>query len=210
MPAMHAEGINKLEHTYSDHSLENKAYLLLHGVRGGIDEAYIQTLLQKIIARDDAVLAFNFPYMTRGEGAASGAALREETDALQVAYDFLKTEGKARIHIIAKSLGGIVVSHWLTRSPDVEGVEVSIMGYIPGEGGIIPDALRDRLKLVVQGEHDKYGNADSVRAELLAHQVGGEVIEIPNADHSYRDIANLGVHIYPHQEKAIDELLMRI
>lgn len=42
--------------------------------------------------------------MSRGETVPSGGAFDEELNALQVAYDFLKAEDKAPIHIVAKSL----------------------------------------------------------------------------------------------------------
>lgn len=207
---MTSTGIESLEYDYSDRSAGSKAYMLIHGVRGGIDEAYVQTLQKKLVARGDTTLAFNFPYMTRGETTPTGGTFEEELDTLQIAYDFLKAEGKAPIHIIAKSFGGIAVSHWLARNQDIKDVDVSIMGYIPGEGGIIPDTLRGRLKMVVQGDHDRYATPDAIRAELRTHRLGGEVIEIPNADHSYRDTISANPPPYAYQEMAIDELLSHV
>jgi predicted alpha/beta-hydrolase family hydrolase len=204
------EIINHLEYIYFDQSQEDKAYLLVHGVRGGIDEAFIQTLLRKITARGDTVLACNFPYLTRGETVPSGGAFDEELNTLQSAYDFLKGEGKMLIHIIAKSFGAIAVSHWLARNPSIKDVSVNVMGYVTGEGMMIPDALHGRFSSVVQGEHDKYTTPDAVRAELRAHQVVGAVIEIPDADHSYRDMVNPNPAPYAYQEKAIDALLTLI
>ena len=210
MMSMIAKNINDLEYEYSNRSLDSKAYLLIHGVRGGIDEVYIQTLLNKLVARGDTALAFNFPYMTRGETVPSGDAFGEELGALQVAYDFLKSEGKTPIHIVAKSFGGIAVSHWLAQSPDIENVNVSIMGYIPGEGGIAADTLRGKLSVVVQGDLDRYANPSEIRAELVTNQIMAEVVNIPNADHSYRDMVSPNPLPYAYQEQAIDELLMRI
>lgn len=208
--AVKHNSIESLEHRYSDRYSKDLAYLLLHGVRGGIDELYIETLMEKITNRGDTALAFNFPYMSRGETTLSSDTFEEEITALQTAYDFLKAVGKKRVHIIAKSAGGIIASHWLNQNPDTDAVNVSIMGYIGGKGGIITDALRGRLDTVVQGEHDRYSTADEVRAELLAHHVEGVVVEIPNADHSYRDTASPTPPPYAHQAKAIDELLKRI
>ena len=209
---MSYQNIDTLEYEYSDRSQDSKAYLLIHGVRGGIDEAYIQTLLKKLIARKDTVMAINFPYMSRGETVPSGGAFEEEMDALQTAYTFLKGKDKTPIHIIAKSFGGIAVSRWLTQNPDVSDVEVSIMGYIPGEeeDGIMTEALRGKLKAVVQGENDRYASPGIIRAELLRYQINAEVIEIPNADHSYRDIVSANPPPYAFQEDAINELLLRV
>lgn len=209
---MSNQTIETLEYKYSDESHDSKAYLLIHGVRGGIDEAYIQTVLKKLIARKDTVMAFNFPYMTRGETVPSGGAFEEEIDALEAAYTFLKAKDKTPIHIIAKSFGGIAVSHWLTQNPDISDVEVSIMGYIPGEGdeGIMIEALRGKLKAVVQGDNDRYASPDVIRAELLRYDITAEVIEIPNADHSYRDTVSANPPPYAFQEDAIDDLLRRV
>lgn len=201
------EIINHLEYVYSDQSQKDTAYLLVHGVRGGIDEAFIQTLLTKLTARGDAVLACNFPYMTRGETEPRGGTFEEELSTIQSAYSFLKSERKRPIHIIGKSFGAIAVSHWLARNPEIDDVRLNVMGYVTGEGRMMPDALRGRFSSVIQGEHDKYISPDGVRAELRAHHVEGLVIGIPDADHSYRDMVDPNPAPYAFQEKAIDTLL---
>ncbi|HVC35980.1 MAG TPA: alpha/beta family hydrolase [Candidatus Dormibacteraeota bacterium] len=206
---MESLGIESLEFEYRNSSSKSGAYLLLHGIRGGIHEAYTQALFNKLQSRDDTVLALNFPYMSRGE-ERSGMNTNEEMYALQTAYDFLKSAGKTPIHIIGKSFGGIVTSHWLSQNRDAEDVDVSIMGYVPGEGNILPDALRGKLRVVVQGEHDRYASPAQIRVELTAHEIEADVIEIANADHSYRDNGGNNQQEYAYQDRAIDELLKRI
>jgi predicted alpha/beta-hydrolase family hydrolase len=163
---------------HNNGSSRSGAYLLLHGIRGGIHETYMQALSNKLISRDDTVLSLNFPYMSRGEERKGISTLNEEMFALQTAYDFLKKEGKIPIHIIGKSFGGIVASHWFSQNSDSEDIDLSIMGYVPGEGNVLPDALRGRLRVVVQGEHDRYASPDDVRTELVAYQIEADVIEI--------------------------------
>jgi predicted alpha/beta-hydrolase family hydrolase len=199
--------MESLEFEYHNSSSKSGAYLLLHGIRGGIHEAYMQALFNKLQSRDDTVLSLNFPYMSRGEERKGMSTLNEEMYALQTAYDFLKSAGKTPVHIIGKSFGGIVASHWFSQNSDVEDLDLSIMGYVPGEGNVLADALRGRLRVVVQGEHDRYASPDDVRAELAAHQIEADVIEIINADHSYRDTSSDNRWEYAFQDKAIDELL---
>lgn len=64
---MNFQEMNRLEYAYFSSVSKSGAYLLLHRIRGGIQEAYTQTLLTKLRARDETVHAFNFPHMTRGE-----------------------------------------------------------------------------------------------------------------------------------------------
>jgi len=186
---------------------KNEAYLLLHGIRGGLHEAYTLALFNKLQSRGDTVLAINFPYLSRGEDRNGITTINEEVSALQTAYDFLKSASKSPIHIIGKSFGGIVASYWLLKHRDDKDVDLSIMGYVPGEGNVLPDALRGHLRVVVQGDHDRYASPDQIRTELAAHQVEAVVIEIPNADHSYRNITSDNQSEYAFQNQAIDELL---
>lgn len=123
-------------------------------------------MITKITARGDTVFACNFPDMTRGETEPSGRTFEEELATIQSSYDFLKDERKSTIQIAAKSLGAIAVSHWLGRNPDIKDVRLNVIGYVPGDGRMKPEALRGRFSSVVQGQHDKYASPDEVRAEL--------------------------------------------
>jgi predicted alpha/beta-hydrolase family hydrolase len=199
--------MESLEFEYHNSSSKSGAYLLLHGIRGGIHEAYMQAVFNKLQSRDDTVLSLNFPYMSRGEERKGMSTLNEEIYALQTAYDFLKSAGKTPVHIIGKSFGGIVASHWFSQNSEVEDFDLSIMGYVPGEGNVLADALRGRLRVVVQGEHDRYASPDDVRDELTEHQIEADVIEIINADHSYRNTSCDNREEYAFQDKAINELL---
>ena len=207
---MQTVGIENLEFEYHESTAKKSAYLLLHGIRGGIHEAYTQALLAKLKSRDDTVLAINFPYLSRGEDRNGISTVTEEMQALQTAYDFLISACKTPIHIIGKSFGGIVASYWLLENRRDKNIDVSIMGYVPGEGNVLAEALRGRLRVVIQGDHDKYASPAQVRAELAAHHIEADVIEIPNADHSYRDISSANLAEYAFQDKAIDELLKHV
>lgn len=207
---MQTVSMEKLEFEYHNSSAHKAAYLLLHGIRGGIHEEYTQALLTRLKSRDETVLAINFPYMSRGDDRNGVTNVDEEMKALQTAYDFLKSADKTPIHIIGKSFGAIVASHWFAQNIDDKDADVSIMGYVTGEDNIFTEALRGRLKVVVQGDHDKYASPAEVRADLAAHQIDADVIDIPNADHSYRNINSSNLAEYAFQHIAINELLKHI
>lgn len=84
------------------------------------------------------------------------------------------------------------------------------MGYVPVEGNILPDFLKGKLRVVVQGDHDRYASPGQVRTELSKYQIDADVLEIKNVDHSYRNIKTNNLAEYAIQDLAIDELLKRI
>lgn len=79
-----------------------------------------------------------------------------------------------------------------------------MLGYVIGSVKIA--SMKDKLKLVIQGENDRFGNAAAVKDELTQHDVEGKVIEVTNADHSYRNSEKEPVF----QEQAIQILLENI
>ena len=158
---------------------------------------FISSIFDAIAATKNSVLCFNFPYCERGEESSSGPKLKEEVYALKQVVDFAHLEGFYKIRIVAKSLGGIIASYYFEQYPDSQ-IELSILGYIPGE--IKQMAISNNLKLVIQGTNDRFASPLEVKKS-----VGDlvEVIEIIDADHSYRN--NKKEPAY--QEIAIRELM---
>lgn len=138
--------------------------------------------------------------MERGETTAS-AGLQEEVRAITKAIDDLSDKYSGQIHIIAKSLGGIAASFYLEQTNDPRVKKLTILG-----------AVLEDLKLqglngyevdVIQGQNDRFGSAQEVkqafdRAGVPLHSL----VEIENADHSYRD----GNRQPVHQDKAISRI----
>ncbi|HEX3568936.1 MAG TPA: alpha/beta fold hydrolase [Candidatus Saccharimonadales bacterium] len=179
-------------------------YLVLHGGGpAGIETPFIANIIEALTHTDSSVFGFNFPYCERGEERSSGPELPEETAALHSAVQFLHNEGYEQIVIVAKSLGGVTTSYWLAQHPD-ENVTVAILGYVVGS--VKTEQLRGKLRLVLQGEHDRFGNASAVEAELAEHSVAAHVIEIPKADHSYRNEQQEPAY----QAQAIDLLVQNV
>jgi len=168
------------------HKLNSKTvYLVLHGGGPeGIETPFISSIINALTATSNSVFGFNFPYCERGEENSSGEELIEETDALDRVVQFLRGEGYEKVVIVAKSLGGIITSYWLEQHAD-ENVEVVVLGYVIGS--VKTEALQGKLCLVIQGENDRFGNAGAVKEELARHSVEADVVEVPKADHSYRN-----------------------
>lgn len=192
---------NNLTHQYSPQPNRETAYLVLHGISEGISSDFIQAIYNGLAERGETVLAFNWPYLDAGGKPSKD--LVDEQVALKSATDFLHGEGYTQLRIIAKSLGGIVTSRWLQQFDGLD-VQVGILGYVIGD--VMTESLSDKLQVVMQGENDRFGNADAVRSELANRNVTSMVIEIANADHSYRDPAGQPTH----QQEAIEQLLQHI
>ncbi|SRR6266568_4155524 len=177
-------------------------YLVLHGGGPeGVETPFISNIINTLTGTGSSVFGFNFPYCERGEENSSGEELTEETAALDKVVQFLRSEGYEKIVVVAKSLGGIIASYWLEQHAD-ENVEVVVLGYVIGS--VKTEALQSKLRLVIQGENDRFGNAEAVKEELTKHNVKAEVVEVPKADHSYRNAQKEPVY----QNQAI-ELLVR-
>lgn len=58
--------------------------------------------------------------------------------------------------------------------------------------------------MVIQGENDRFGNTEAIKEELAKHSVEADVVEVPKADHSYRNEQKEPVY-----QDATVELLVR-
>ena len=172
--------------------------MILHGGGPvGVETDFISSIFDAIAATKNSVLCFNFPYCEREEESSSGSELKEEMNALKQAIDFAYLEGFSKIIIVAKSLGGIIASYYLEQYPDSQ-IELLILGYISSE--IKQRAISNNLKLVIQGTNDRFASPIEVKKNV-GSQV--EVIEIIDADHSYRNSKKEPIY----QETAIKELM---
>ena len=161
--------------------------VILHGGSQGMDSSLICKVVDASRGIGNSVAALNFPYIERGEDHSSGPELIEEIEALKQVLNFCHFENFKHIRLIGKSLGGIVVAAYLSRlSPnDQEKYSAYILGYDLGVRDIrnFNGAIR-----IVQGEKDKFGNVETVKKDMdgaLSKNI--TYLEIPNADHSYRD-----------------------
>lgn len=196
--------LQNLSYKYYHRCGSKIVYLVLHGGGPeGIETPFIANVINRLGETRDSVFGFNFPYCERGEQDSSGETLSEETAALETVVKFLRCEGYEQIVIVAKSLGGITTSYWLEQH-EANDIQVVILGYVIGS--VKTEALKNVLRLVVQGEKDRFGDGDSVTAELAKFSISADVLEVPKADHSYRNEQKDPVH----QDEAIDMLIKRL
>ena len=171
-----------LTYKYYKKNKSKNIYLIIHGGGPvGVETDFISAIFDAIDKTNNSALCFNFPYCERMEENSSGPELLEEVSTLKQVIDFIHAEGYNRITIIAKSLGGIISSYYFAKYPD-KSIDLIILGYIPNE--IKQNAISNNLKLVIQGENDRFATPSEVQ-KIVGSKVS--VIEIKNADHSYQD-----------------------
>lgn len=191
---------------FSYNSKSTTLDVILHGGSSGIDSGFIQKLLNTSRELGNSVVAFNFPYIERGEENSSGEELKEELDTLQKILDFCDYKRYRKIRLLGKSLGGIVASFFLDKLPAKESKRFSVivLGYITGSLRL--KNFRGKIS-IIQGQKDKFGGIDVVKSDMK-DAMSGELhfFEIEGADHSYR-VPGTKNPIY--EEKAI-ELLRNI
>lgn len=160
--------------------------VIIHGSSHGIESSFIQKVFESCKDEGNSVIAFNFPYLERGEENSSGPELKEELETLETMLSIAKSKEYSRIRLIGKSLGGIVSSYYLNSiEKERKLYEVVILGYVTGEvklrgfGGKIT---------IIQGEKDKFGNIEVVKEDLKGG-ISEDItyLEISGADHNYRD-----------------------
>jgi predicted alpha/beta-hydrolase family hydrolase len=177
--------LQDLSYKYYHKQGSKTVYLVLHGGgTGGIETPFVSSIMNVLTATGNSVFGFNFPYCERGEDNSSGPELAEETAALTGIVQYLRSEGYEKITIVSKSLGGIVASYWLAQNK-ADDIKVVVLGYVIGS--VKTEALQRRLDLVIQGENDRFGNAQDVKDELAKYDVAAKIVEVSKADHSYRN-----------------------
>lgn len=171
---------------YYHNSKANTIDVILHGGSSGIESPFIQKLFNTSKELGNTVVAFNFPYIERGEENSSGEELKEEMDTLQKILDLCDYKKYKRIRLLGKSLGGIVASFYLDKLTNEESKRFSVVvfGYVVG--GLKLKSFKGKIS-IIQGQKDKFGGIDVVKNDLK--DVKSESVhffEVEGADHSYR------------------------
>ena len=162
-----------LTYKYYKKNNSKNIYLIIHGGGPvGVETDFISAIFDTIAKTHNSALCFNFPYCERMEESSSGPDLLEEISTLKQVIDFVHAEGYDHITIIAKSLGGIISSYYFAKYPD-KSIDLIILGYIPNE--VKQNAISDNLKLVIQGENDRFAAPSEVQ-KIVGNKVA--VIEI--------------------------------
>lgn len=190
--------MDKLTYKYYRKNGGEKAYIVIHGSGPvGVETGFITSIFDAIAMTKNSVICFNFPYCDRGEDNSSGAELEEEVASLKCVVDFIRSERYKNIGIVAKSLGGIVASYYLERYPDNK-IDLAILGFIPDD--VKRAVIKNNLKLVIQGENDRFASPSEIE-KIVSNSA--KVVEIKNADHSYRNDKKEPIY----QNLAIEKLI---
>lgn len=191
---------------YFHNSKTNTLDVILHGGSSGIESPFIQKLFCSSKELGNSVIAFNFPYLERGEENSSGEELKEELDTLQKILDLCEYKKYKKIRLLGKSLGGIVASFYLDKLTNEESKSFSvvILGFVTG--GLKLNNFEGKIS-IIQGQKDKFGGIDVVKNDLKdAKSTDVYFFEVEGADHSYR-VPETKAPIY---EDKVVELLKNI
>ena len=170
----------------------NKAKVLdvvLHGGSYSMDSSFIQKVIDAGRKVSHSVIAFNFPYLDRGEDHSSGPKLEEELKTLKEILDFCQAEKYENIRLIGKSFGGIVASYFLKNlsGQEAQKYSVIVLGYVLGEGGIDLKGFSGKIT-IIQGQKDRFGDISAVKKDMAkATSKDVAYFEVAVADHSYRN-----------------------
>lgn len=181
--------MNKLpSYQYYHCSTSSSLDVVLHGRTPGIDSPFIEKVFNYSKHKGNSVLAFNFPYLERGDESSSGPELKEELETLKEMLTMIeKGTSYSKIRLIGKSLGGIIASYWIKSltKEDQKRYEVIILGYVTGDVQL--KQFEGKIT-IIQGEKDKYGNIEVTKKDLSdAISEDIQYFEVKNADHSYRN-----------------------
>jgi len=160
--------------------------VVLHGGSQGMDSGLINKIIEASRKNGNSVVAFNFPYIERGEEKSSGPELIEETDALQSVLNFCQADKFESIRLIGKSLGGVVAGHYLKKlDPNqLDKFSLIIFGY---DIGYIDLKTFPGKIVIIQGDKDKFGDVEAVKNDMKG-AVSKDIVylSVKGADHSYR------------------------
>lgn len=160
--------------------------VILHGGSQGMDSGLINKIIEASRKNGNSAVAFNFPYIERGEEKSSGPELIEETDALQSVLNFCQADKFESIRLIGKSLGGVVAGHYLKKlDPNqLDKFSLIIFGY---DIGYIDLKTFPGKIVIIQGEKDKFGDVEAVKNDMKG-AVSKDIayLSVKGADHSYR------------------------
>jgi len=166
----------------------------------GIESAFMQTLFEALQKTGSSVVMFNFSCRVLGR-EVSDELKTEVAELWEVYKEMSRKYPTKKIHLVGKSLGGIV-SSLLISTYSAVAESISILGYVPGRV-----VLGDYSKkvFVVQGEDDVLGSIQKVLGSLKDLNANHYLKSIKCAGHSFKCTADKTKN---HNNEAIDELLL--
>jgi predicted alpha/beta-hydrolase family hydrolase len=183
-----------------------RALLLLgHGAGAGMRHPFMEGLAKGLAGQGVATFRYQFPYAERGSRRPDPPARLLETVRAAAACA-RGAAGDLPFFAGGKSMGGRITSMAAADGALSEARGLVLVGYPlhpPGGSGATspPSPQRDRRRhlhqvgvpmLFLQGARDKLANIEEMRA--LCRELGpaAELLEVPDADHSFHVPARSG------------------
>ena len=172
---------NEIQLVEQSNLSSSDVYIISHGSNKGKDSSLIRGVADAIAQSGWSAITYNFRYFDTHEPPSQD--LSAELNDLREVYGRVRAQyaGK-RIHLIGKSIGGVVTS-WFAKE-QLEAIStVSILGLLPHD---VDFGDYQNPVLVVQGEVDPLGDEDDVYEAMERFKCPYELNVIARADHSYR------------------------
>lgn len=185
----------------------NELNIIFPGSSLGFQTGLINKIFNRFVAEGKSAISYNYPFLDRGEENSSGEELVEELEALNEIFKVVNIDQYAKVNFIGKSLGAIIASFFLQKPENKEllsKASLSVLGYVKGSINL---KNLDCKVVIVQGENDRFGNLVEVKKDFEnVDSSKVTFIEIPNADHSYRNSEKQPVF----EDLAIEELFKNL
>lgn len=194
------ELIEKNSYTERLHPNSRHVVIVAHGGSEGKDSSLITKVAEMFYDLGVSVVTFNFSYLNKGIEKSEGL-VQELEDLWGIYNNVFKKYPDKEVHLVGKSLGGIVAS-WLPDRKNATIISISLLGYVICSECVDFGSYHGPV-FVIQGEHDRFGNRQAVLSDMQNFQGYLEVVEIPEADHSYRAVNQDGVNF---ETEVVDKL----
>ena len=165
-------------------------YVLAHGAGAGKSHAFLADFAAQLVARDVAVLRYNFPYMDAG---------RNRVDPVEVTSAVVRAAvGRAQelvpgVPCLAggKSFGGRMTSEAQSRDPLPGVIGLAFLGFPlhpPDKPGITRAEHLGKVRipmLFLQGDRDEFARLELLQP-VVATLPTSTLSLIPDGDHSFK------------------------
>lgn len=165
------------------------AYVLAHGAGAGKAHAFLETVATRLVARDVAVLRYNFPYMDAGRSRVDPVDVTTAVVQAAVAHMQLLFPG-VPCFAGGKSFGGRMTSEAQSRHPMPGLRGLAFFGFPlhppdkPGTTRATHLANVHIPMLFLQGDRDEFAQLDLLNSVIATLPSATLVLE-PDGDHSF-------------------------
>ncbi|MEZ4363932.1 MAG: alpha/beta family hydrolase [Kofleriaceae bacterium] len=177
-------------------------YLFGHGAGAGIEHPFMESMAQRLAAREIATLRWELTYMTQRRRRPDPATTCER-EARAVAVDAAARFGELRIVAGGKSMGGRMTSQAHAAEPLPRVEALAFLGFPlhpAGQPAITRAAHLAKIAeplLLVQGSRDKLAEP-TLLAQVISQLPRATLRVIEDADHGL-DVPKTRMREHPHE-----------